>query len=98
MPTLNLATFFSATLISAPVRGLRAVVAARLETEKAPKPTRRISSPFFRAAVTEAMNAPELYRRQPLSYLEARVQNIDELVSKAAVYEESCSDEEKDRR
>jgi len=38
----------------APVRGLRPVVAERLETAKVPKPTRRTSSPDFRALVTEA--------------------------------------------
>ena len=44
-------------MISAPVRGLRPVVAARLATENVPKPTRRTSSPFFNALVTDATNA-----------------------------------------
>ena len=40
-----------------PVRGLRPVVAERLETAKVPKPTRRTSSPDFNAEEIEDTNA-----------------------------------------
>ena len=40
-----------------PVRGLRPVVAARLLTPNVPKPTRRTSSPLFKALETELIKA-----------------------------------------
>ena len=54
---MNLACLRAAILIAAPVRGLRPVVAARFATAKVPKPTKRTSSPFFKAVVTEATKA-----------------------------------------
>src|SRR4051812_10086206 len=48
-PALNFTTFLALILISFPVCGLRPVRAARLATEKDPKPTNPIRSPFLRA-------------------------------------------------
>src|ERR1700712_4565235 len=46
-------------LIGSPVRGLRPVEALRLATENVPKPTRRTSSPPFRAPEI-ASNTPSI--------------------------------------
>src|ERR1039458_3064861 len=66
-PALNLATFFAEILIALPVCGLRPVLAARLATEKDPKPTRATRSPFLRAFVVALMNPS---RARPDSALE----------------------------
>src|SRR5690606_3071079 len=52
LPALKPGTFAALILIAAPVCGLRPVRAARLRTEKVPKPTSVTCSPFFRALVT----------------------------------------------
>src|SRR6185503_16446219 len=61
LPALNLGWVDSLICIGSPVRGLRPVEALRLEQEKVPKPTRRTSSPFFRALVI-ASNTPSTAR------------------------------------
>lgn len=57
LPALKVGRFEAGILIVSPVRGLRPVVAARLETENVPKPTRRTSSPFFREALMQSITA-----------------------------------------
>jgi len=49
LPALNLGWLDAGIWMLSPVRGLRPVVAARLVTLKVPKPTRRTSSPPFKA-------------------------------------------------
>src|SRR3954468_14513227 len=61
LPALNLGWVDSLICIGSPVRGLRPVDALRFEQEKVPKPTRRTSSPFFRALVI-ASNTPSTAR------------------------------------
>ena len=53
LPALNLATLRAGTFTVSRVRGLIAVVAALLEVANVPKPTKRTSSPDFKAAETE---------------------------------------------
>ena len=55
-PALKRTTFLAAILISLPVCGLRPVLAALLETEKDPNPTREILSPFLNAQVVYFTN------------------------------------------
>src|SRR6185295_251893 len=55
VPALNFATFFALILISFPVRGLRPLRAARLETENVPKPTKVTLPPFDSVAPTPLM-------------------------------------------
>src|ERR1700682_1478328 len=52
LPALNLATFLALILITAPVCGLRPLRAARLDTEKVPKPTNVTLPPPLRVLVT----------------------------------------------
>ena len=59
-PALNLATCLAAIWISFPVLGLRPLRAARLDTEKVPKPTNVTFSPllnYFEIASIVAFNA-----------------------------------------
>src|SRR6185295_16310121 len=49
---LNLATFLALILMVSPLKGLRPVRAALLETEKVPKPTKVSLSPLFKVLVT----------------------------------------------
>ena len=49
---LNLATFLALILMVSPLKGLRPVRAALLDTEKVPNPTRVSLSPFFKVFVT----------------------------------------------
>src|SRR5688500_11181056 len=51
LPALNFGWVDSLICIGSPVRGLRPVEALRFEQENVPKPTRRTSSPRFRAEV-----------------------------------------------
>ncbi len=51
-PTRKRAVFEAARGTVAPVRGLRAMPAARLTGMKLPKPTKRTSSPFLSESVT----------------------------------------------
>ena len=51
-PALNLGTFLALIFKTAPVCGLRPTRAARLETEKVPKPTSVTLSPFFKEDTT----------------------------------------------
>lgn len=55
-PALNFATFLALILIAAPVRGFRPILAALLDTENVPKPTRTTLSPFFNAFPTAPVN------------------------------------------
>jgi len=57
LPALNLTTFLALILISAPVCGLRPVLAPLEETENEPNPTKATLSPFFSAPVVVEMNA-----------------------------------------
>ena len=57
LPALKRATFFALILIASPVCGLRPVLAARLDTEKVPKPTKVTLSPFFKDLVTASIKA-----------------------------------------
>ena len=52
MPALKRATFLALIFIVAPVCGLRPVRAARLDTEKVPKPTNVTLPPPFKVFVT----------------------------------------------
>src|SRR5688500_17206446 len=61
LPALNLGWVDSLICIGSPVRGLRPVEALRFEQEKVPKPTRRTSSPRFKALVI-ASNTPSTAR------------------------------------
>ena len=56
-PALNFTTFLAGTLITAPVRGLRASLASFLATDQEPNPTTATLSPFFRAFSTLEKNA-----------------------------------------
>src|SRR5271157_1696868 len=47
LPAVNFGTFLAAILIGLPVWGFLPVLAALLETEKVPKPTRVTLPPFF---------------------------------------------------
>src|SRR5690606_8166475 len=51
-PPLNFTTFLAAILIVLPVCGLRPSLAALLETDHDPKPTRETRPPFFRVPLT----------------------------------------------
>lgn len=57
LPALKRATFLALILITSPVCGLRPLRAARLETEKVPKPTSVTLSPFFKVLVTASTKA-----------------------------------------
>ena len=57
LPALNFGCLDAGILIASPVRGLRPVEAARFATEKVPKPTRRTSSPFFKALLIDSITA-----------------------------------------
>src|SRR6266571_7712797 len=54
-PAENFGDFDAAILIAAPVDGLRPLRAARLATEKVPKPVIPTVSPFFRRSVMISM-------------------------------------------
>nr|GEU28069.1 hypothetical protein [Tanacetum cinerariifolium] len=54
-PAENFGVFDAAILIASPVAGLRPLRAARLATEKVPKPVMPTVSPFFRRSVTMAI-------------------------------------------
>ena len=56
-PALNAGTFDSGISIVSFVRGLRPVRAARVLTEKVPKPIRETLSPSARASLTESNTA-----------------------------------------
>src|SRR5690606_23197891 len=51
-PALNFTTFFAAILIVLPVCGFLPSLAALLETEKEPNPTKETLSPFFKVLAT----------------------------------------------
>jgi hypothetical protein len=57
LPALNLATFLASILIGSFVLELRAIRAARLRTEKVPKPTSVTFSPVLNVSVTALIKA-----------------------------------------
>jgi len=54
LPGRNFGTLAAAILISAPVRGLRPILASRWPTSNVPKPTNDTESPFCNASWTAA--------------------------------------------
>ena len=69
LPAENFGTVRAGIFTSAPVCGLRPVDAARFDTVKLPKPTRRTSPPFFSSPVITENTASTADCASPLETL-----------------------------